>query len=120
MLVVSAGVCAGGGEPMSIQAAEVLTELGIESDAFRNRQLTATMLADADLIVAMSASHVRQIGMMAPEVLDKTRMLMEYADCGRTDVADPFGGTIEVYRHCFKAMKTALDNLFLELSQIDH
>jgi len=117
---VSAGVCADGNEAMSASAAAIMAEFGIDCRSFRTRQLTSAILDTADRIVVMGASHVRQIGLMAPDMLDKTRLLLEYADCGRRDVADPFGGSVEVYRRCFQEMKPALDNLFLEINRTMH
>jgi len=111
----SAGIYAGGGAAMSDQATKVMAELGLETQEWRNRQLTQEVLAAADLIVVMGASHEQWIAKMNPDARHKVRWLMEYADQGKIDVSDPFGGTVEVYRRCFKNMKTALDNLFLEL-----
>ena len=73
------------------------------------------MIADAGLIVAMTRSHCIRIGGIEPQALKKTRLLLEYADRPGADVADPFGGSVDVYGDCFSEMKSALDNLFLDL-----
>lgn len=112
--VGSAGVFAGGGAPASENCIRVMRRQGIEMDHFRNTQLTEELLAQADIIIAMTQGHKQHIAQMAPQFLPKIKLLMEFADSG-TDVEDPFGGNVEDYLKCFNAMKKALDNLFLDL-----
>lgn len=92
-----------------------MRKYGIDLSGFRNRQLTKQMIADAGLIVAMTRSHRNRIGGIEPQALKKTHLLLEYADRPGADVADPFGGSVDVYGDCFSEMKSALDNLFLDL-----
>ncbi|MGN0871451.1 MAG: low molecular weight protein arginine phosphatase [Victivallales bacterium] len=113
--VSSAGLFAGGGQPASANAVQTMRKYGIDLSGFRNRQLTKQMIADAGLIVAMTRSHRIRIGGIEPQALKKTRLLLEYADRPGADVADPFGGSVDVYGDCFSEMKSALDNLFLDL-----
>ncbi len=113
--VGSAGIFAGGGAPASENCIRVMRQLGIEMDHFRNTQLTIDLLDKADWVIAMTNGHRQHIGKISPQSQSKTRLLMEFADSGETDVTDPFGGNIEEYRQCFDVMKKALDNLFLDL-----
>ena len=114
---LSAGLFAGGGHPASGNAIATMKRHGIDLSAFRNRQLTHGMIAEADCIVAMARSHRIQIGAIDPAALAKTRLLLEYASRPGTDVADPFGGSEELYGSCFTEMKGALDNLFALLTE---
>ena len=115
--VLSAGLFAGGGHPASENAARTMKRHGIDLSGFRNRQLTREMLAEADTIVVMTRSHRMQIGALDPAALPKTRLLLEYAARPGADVADPFGGSEELYGSCFTEMKGALDNLFALLTK---
>ena len=110
---VSAGLCAAPGAPASPQAREVMREAGVALDDFHSRPLTGAMLAAAELVVAMTDGHRRKILAAAPELRDRCFRLADFA--GSTDIADPYGGTTEVYRQCFAAMRPALENLIEQL-----
>lgn len=116
--VSSAGLFAGGGMPASHGSVTIMRDFDIDLSSFRNVQLDESILEQADLVVAMSTSHRAHIGAMNPDALDKTRLLLEFADQPETDVPDPFGGAKQVYRNCFEEMKKALDNLLLELDRL--
>jgi len=117
--VSSAGVCACDGSGSSEQSAEVMKEHGIDLSGFSSSTLTADLLKDADLIVAMTSAHRMHIGTILPEALDKTYLLMDFSSHGKgRNVHDPFGGDKEMYSACFEEMKEALDNLFLDIDKI--
>lgn len=116
---VSAGVFAAGGETASAHAVAVMARYGITMDGFRNRALTADMVEDAGMVVVMTSGHARVVEQRFPAATDKVRFLLEFADRPNADVADPFGGSEAEYRECFRQMKTALDNLFLEFKRSD-
>ena len=40
---------------------------------------------------------------------DKVRRLLEFDQDG--EVADPYGGSVEAYRECFRGMQKALENI---------
>ncbi len=117
VMVESAGTHAGTGVPPSAGAVETMARLGINLSSHRSKPLDKKLLADADLVVAMTRSHRLSVGALNHHALAKTRLLMEFAD-GAGDVCDPIGGDAKVYDDCFHEMKNALDNLFLELDGI--
>lgn len=111
----SAGLMASGGEPVSDNAAAVMATYGIDMTGFRNRPVTTSLLDEAEMVVAMTTGHLRQLERMVSS--DKVRLLLEFADRGKDDVTDPFGGSEKEYMACFQLMKKALDNLFLDLTR---
>ncbi len=115
VVVASAGVCAGDGEPMSSQAAAALRAAGVTAPPHGSQLLRRSLVESADLIVAMTSSHVRAICRQFPEARDKVRLLMSY--CGTdTDVPDPFGGPEREYAACLTRMRPALDALIAEVT----
>jgi len=119
IVVGSAGICAFDGAGTSEQSAAVMKEYGIDISGFSSSMLTADLLKEADLIVAMTSAHRMHIGAILPEALDKTYLLMDFSSRSRgRNVNDPFGGDIEAYKVCFEEMKEALDNLFLDFDKI--
>lgn len=113
--VGSAGTFAGDGMPPSSEAIDTLKRVGVDIAPLRSSELTVPLIRAADLIVAMTWSHKNQICLLEPDARDKTKLLLEFSDERNKDVADPVGAPSEVYRQCFETMKTALDNLFLDL-----
>lgn len=107
----SAGIYAYDGDVSSEQSREVAAEFGGNLDGFHSRRLTPAMLEDADLIVVMGGGHREAIVRMMPKAAEKTVLLLE-----TRDVADPFGGSLAVYRRCFEEMKPALDELYKSLT----
>lgn len=109
----SAGTFAGDGGTLSRGAAAVMRDLGIDGGGFRSRRLTPALAAEADLIVAMTASHRADLLAVAPEAAEKVRLLLDFDGGG--DVPDPFGGSDAHYRAVFARMKPALENLANQL-----
>jgi len=75
----SAGVHALAGHPMPGQAAAISTRLGGKPDQHAGRQLTPRILADADLVVALSRGHRSEIVRTLPRANRYTFTLRELA-----------------------------------------
>jgi protein-tyrosine-phosphatase len=117
VVVSSAGVFAVSGAPVSGASKSVMAELGIDVTNHRSTQLLPERVHEADIVVAMTRAHRRQILDLEPSASDKTRILLEFGDGVRRagDVPDPIGGDESAYRICFETMKPALENLFLDI-----
>ena len=108
--VSSAGTYAGRGEPASeFSSATLEEEYGISLKEHKSTAITAEMVKNADLIIAMTASHRNHIGMLCPDCLEKIRLLSEFSNGG--DITDPFGSGLNAYQACFESMRPALENL---------
>ena len=114
--VSSAGTYAADGEAPSPHSVRALKEYGIDISGQSSTRLTRKLVEDADLIIAMTASHKLFVGQLNTEAVEKTKILGEYSDSGE-DVADPFGGDMDVYSFCFSTMKPALENLLEKLKK---
>ena len=99
--VGSAGTGAWDGAPASEGAYLVALEHDLDLSAHRARLLTRDLLRESDLVLTMSRHHRARVQELAPDV--RVFLLGEYA--GRTgaeaEVADPFGGDLDVYRQTF-------------------
>ena len=104
----SAGLYAREGDPITPAAADALRESGIpprpdnDYTAHRARLVNAALVAEADEIVGLTASHAMQLLMRFPEAASKIRTLP-------MDISDPFGGDAEVYRTCLAQLRYALE-----------
>ena len=80
------------GSPISKNAKEALKEYGIDF-SHTSTQVSDNLLYDADYIIGMTANHAQNLISMFPQYADKTYAMP-------IDIADPYGGNIDVYRNC--------------------
>ncbi len=78
--VASAGTWAGFGNPAQPEALEVLRDRGIEFDDHRSRPVDPAELAEADLVVAMTSVHARELREVAKDVGTKMILMKELAE----------------------------------------
>jgi protein-tyrosine phosphatase len=117
MRIHSAGVAAMDGMPVASEARYTLEHAGITPPETCSHALTEQMVRRADLIVAMTQSHARQILKRFPGAAGKVRLLLSYTGC-RDDVPDPYGGSHEVYRRCLEHMAPAIKALAGSIANI--
>jgi len=80
------------GNPMDHRAAETLGRAGYDSSRHRAQQLDASWSTDYDLLLAMDAGHLRDLG-SAGLPRDRTRLYRDFDPDGPgTDVPDPYYG----------------------------
>jgi protein-tyrosine-phosphatase len=112
--VSSAGVCAASGWPASDHSVEALREKGINISGLTSTTLTPALIADADLLVTMTNGHRQAILAAVPESEGKVFLLKSFgiAQCA-ADIADPVGGSLNLYRHVRDEIDAALPDLIL-------
>jgi protein-tyrosine phosphatase len=77
--VDSAGTRALVGLPIEINVASRLQTMGIETSGFSAKQITPELIAEQDLILALTREHRSEIVTLAPSALRKTYTLRELA-----------------------------------------
>ena len=78
--VASSGTWAIDGSPATSEAIRAMEGLGIDLRDHRSRHVSRADLERADLVVAMTSVHVREIGDVAPQILPKVRLMKELSD----------------------------------------
>ena len=96
VVVASAGIAAWGGGPASGHAVETMQEMGADLGGHESQPITESLVAQADVILTMTAAHRAAILAQFPETGGRVAMLAP----DRRDVLDPVGGTLETYRKC--------------------
>ena len=96
VVVASAGIAAWGGGPASGHAVETMQEMGADLGGHESQPITESLVAQADVILTMTAAHRAAILAQFPETGGRVAMLAP----DRRDVLDPVGGTFETYRKC--------------------
>jgi len=97
-LVGSAGVWAVDGRPASVYAIEEMARRGIDLGAHRSRSVTRELVDEADLVLAMTRSHVEALRAAFPTCVSKVHLMSEMV--GKAfDISDPYGGTRLEYQY---------------------
>ena len=110
----SAGVYAGTGSPASPNAIEALRELGIDLALHRSQTVTAELVEQSSLIVAMTSGHAAQILAWFPEVGNKVCLINSFGTSKvPVDVSDPFGGSLNTYKQTRDEIDRALSDMIL-------
>jgi protein-tyrosine phosphatase len=109
----SAGIYADRGDPASTGAVEALAEMGIELQAHRSQPLTAALVRQARVIVALTRAHRDDILARFPEANQKVFLLALFlpASGDNKDVPDPIGGALDVYRRCRDTIAAAIPGI---------
>lgn len=98
----SAGLSAAPDQPASPEAVLCCKELGVDISGHQSRQLTRGELSNWDLFFPMTRAH--------GSVLESAGVPPERLYCPG-EIADPFGGGIEVYRACRDSIVRELKGL---------
>lgn len=77
--VASAGVRAVVGHPIDPPMAAILRADGVDADGFAARQLTASQIREADLILVMTRAHRAWVVEEEPSALRRSFTLLEFA-----------------------------------------
>lgn len=99
-----AGVAALPGQPVSFFAVQAVREKGFQASGV-SKQVNDKLVAEAGLILTMTASHKRAMLTQFPHASHRIMTLKEYVSGSAAgaggyagDVADPYGGNLVIYR----------------------
>jgi len=110
--VASAGLIRKAGRSTSDISKEVAQELNLDLSSHRSSILTCEMLDDADIIVVMEASHLRDVVRTNVAALKKTYLLSAFDPMnGEVDIHDPFSGNRETFRVAYNRVVRSVDEL---------
>ncbi|MBX3386320.1 MAG: hypothetical protein KF768_07100 [Phycisphaeraceae bacterium] len=118
--VASAGAGAGHGQPITPEAVVALRELGVSpapptsltySRSSGSKPLTRRLIADADIVFAMSRSHVHAVLDLDPDAASKVHTL----DPTGADVPDPIGSGPATYSHTARRIRDLVELRLKEL-----
>ena len=97
------------------EAIEVMREYGLDLTTHRSKEIDASLVAWADLILVMENWHKQRTISRYPEAMGKTFVLSEYVD-EIGDVSDPYGGDIREYRSCASRLQELLVKVIAKLN----
>ncbi len=104
VLVQSAGIAAAMGCPPSAEAVQVLRDRGLDLSRHEAQPITEQLVRQADLILTMTRGHRQAIVSRWPLAAERIQLMLSDEE----DVADPIGGTRDVYRLCADQIEAAV------------
>ena len=119
--VASAGLAACQGCLASEAAMSAIAEVGGDLSKHRSQPVTTELVQDAAAIVAMTGAHAQQLTARYPAVRDKLFLLRSFdpRSPDQSNVADPFCGSLDVYRECRDSIRRAIPGLVDYLTRGD-
>ncbi len=117
--VVSAGVSARPGEPVSQNSVLALKKVGLDISQHRSQALTQRMLDEAIAVVCMTESHRAVIQMQAePEPRNLLLFRQFVPNATDREIGDPYGGPIAVYEAARDEMVESIPSLVEYLKKL--
>lgn len=117
--VISAGVAARNGEPVSEHSVTALKKVGLDIASHRAQPLTQRLLDEAFVILCMTESHRTMIQVQA-EPPPKHLFLFRQFLPGAADheIGDPYGGPLRLYEAARDEMVEAVPGLVEHLKTL--
>jgi protein-tyrosine phosphatase len=113
--VASAGIAAMSGSKPSQEAADVMTQFGIDLSEYCSQPVTDRLARHADLILTMTEGHRFAIVSQWPDVAARTHLLRKDGQ----DVTDPIGYSASVYKKCAEQIDENLQTWIEEIELND-
>ena len=118
--VASAGVAAPLGAPASIEAVQVCRDINVDLLPHRSQPVTHELLEASRWIVVMTSYHRDILVDLHPQCAPRIRLLKSFGFSGGiSDIPDPIGGSVEVYRTVRNLIESAISDLILFLLEND-
>ncbi len=105
----SRGIFAENGAPASDYAKLAVRNYGLSLEEHIAKQITPEDIADADLILTMTAEHKKMLEKICPA--EKLFTLKEYCTGEGGSIADPFGQSPAVYMECAEEIIDCVNKL---------
>ena len=117
--VISAGVLARPGDPVSENSVVALSKVGIDISGHRASALTQEMLDEALAIYCMTEGHRSMIALQAEPVPPHLHLFREFLPPPAAhEIGDPYGGPLPHYEQCRDEMVEAIPGLIQHLRSL--
>ncbi len=112
MKVISAGVAARMGEPVTENSVYALKKVGLDITGHFSQPLTQRMVSEADLILCMTESHRALIEVHFNPTPKNVYLFREFMNQpGDKEIEDPYGLSLKAYEATRDSMVEALPGL---------
>ena len=114
----SAGLAALEGQAVSEPVRQLLAAEGIDVSGHRARQANYEIIENADLVLTMTGSQLRELTFRFPSAGGKSFLFKSYAGAtdGLPEIDDPFGGGLEKYQAVLEEIRDSVKKLTLKFT----
>jgi protein-tyrosine-phosphatase len=117
--VLSAGVAACTGQPVSANSVSAMKKVGIDISGMRSQPLTPKLADGALAIFAMTESHRAMIELNLDPAPENVFLFREFMPGNaHREIADPYGGSLAIYEHCRDEMVEAIPSILAQLRKL--
>jgi len=95
--VVSAGVSAGHGSPVSANSVHALKKVGLDVSDHTSQPVTEELLRTSDLILCMTESHRDILKYQFDPLPAPVYLMREFHDPAQPEIPDPYGMNLHAY-----------------------
>ena len=115
--VSSAGTAAPPGCTATHYAQEAVKTWDADISGHKSRPLAVELIEEADLILALTPVHYRDIVALSPDASDKTFLLTKFPELGPDGegIEDPIGGSLDMYNNTFLEIGEELGRILPEI-----
>jgi len=117
--VISAGVAARAGEPVSQNSVLALKKVGLDIASHRSQPLTQRMLDEAIAVLCMTDAHRALIQLQADPAPRNLHLFREFLPgAGEKEIGDPYGGPLALYEAVRDEMVESIPGLVAHLRSL--
>ena len=110
--VVSAGVAARPGDPVSENSVVALRKVGIDIAGLRSRPVTRELVESAVVVLCMTEAHRAMLQLTIDPPPTNLFLFREFMPrAADKEIGDPYGGPIRLYEACRDEMVEAIPSL---------
>jgi protein-tyrosine phosphatase len=114
--VISAGVAARRGDPVSANSVAALKKVGLDIAPHRSQPVTQEMLDRALVVLCMTESHRAMIHLQADPLPRQVHLFREFMPGEvEREIGDPFGGPLSLYEAVRDEMVESIPSLVKQL-----
>lgn len=118
--VMSAGVAALWGMPVTMHTLTSMKGEGIDLSQHMSKPVSKELIEAADLILTMERKQQEFIEQLVPQAKGKVHLLLEYAglaDPENAELPDPIGQPLERYEQALGLLKQAVERIAAQLNE---
>ena len=117
LVVVSAGVAAGYGEPASTNSVAALKKVSLDLTGHESQPVTTDLLDRSFAVLGMTDSHIMALKHYFPKLPERVHLFRDFMKDPDHQIPDPFGGHYDEYVACRDSMIEAIPSLVIYLKR---
>ena len=112
LVVASAGVAAGFGDPASANSVTALKKVKLDLSRHKSQPISETLIDQAFAIFGMTQSHIESLRLYYPQLPERVHLFRDFmGPDSDPEIPDPFGQNYEAYAESMNSMVEAIPSI---------